>query len=242
MRRHSFTPVVVLGALVLGSAAKAETACAPGTSAIPDGSGSHDRTIVVAAGEPGSVLSDLRVTVTATHPWIGDLRLVLRHPSGTEVVLLDRPGFVDGGGAAGLGFPGPWGCGGDGLAVTFDDDGALDAETTCEVVGVAITGPRRPIDQLSTLLGRPAAGEWVLVASDLVSGDVGSLDGVCLEFELAPGTACPADLDGAGGVDGSDLAILLGGWGTECRGCPLDLTGDGIVDAADLGVLLGAWG
>lgn len=47
----------------------------------------------------------------------------------------------------------------------------------------------------------------------------------------------PADLDGNGAVDGADLAILLGGWGTGSA----DLTGDGTTDGADLAVLLGAW-
>ncbi|HMN97079.1 MAG TPA: hypothetical protein PKC43_11450 [Phycisphaerales bacterium] len=48
----------------------------------------------------------------------------------------------------------------------------------------------------------------------------------------------PADLNGDGVVDGADLGILLGAWGTAGPG---DLNGDGIVDGADLGILLGAW-
>ena len=48
------------------------------------------------------------------------------------------------------------------------------------------------------------------------------------------------DLDGDGGVGASDLAILLGAWGTlDPRA---DLNGDGTVNAADLAQLLGAWG
>ena len=39
-------------------------------------------------------------------------------------------------------------------------------------------------------------------------------------------------------VDGGDLAILLGSWGTSGPG---DLDGDGDVDGSDLAVLLGAW-
>jgi hypothetical protein len=48
----------------------------------------------------------------------------------------------------------------------------------------------------------------------------------------------PADYNDDGVVDGQDLGILLGGWGTA----ETDLTGDGTTDGADLGVLLGAWG
>jgi hypothetical protein len=43
-------------------------------------------------------------------------------------------------------------------------------------------------------------------------------------------------------VDGGDLAILLGYWGSDGGGFGLgDFDGSGTVDAADLGVLLGAW-
>ena len=49
---------------------------------------------------------------------------------------------------------------------------------------------------------------------------------------------CPADFTGDGQVNGADLGLLLGSWGTA----QADLTGDGNVDGADLGLLLGAWG
>lgn len=54
---------------------------------------------------------------------------------------------------------------------------------------------------------------------------------------IAP-PACTGDLDHSGTVDASDLAILLGGWGTATA----DIDGSGMTDAADLGILLGAWG
>lgn len=54
-------------------------------------------------------------------------------------------------------------------------------------------------------------------------------------------SACPADLDGSGAVDFSDLLSLLGTWG-PCPGCPDDLDGDGSIGLTDLLVLLGAWG
>ena len=46
------------------------------------------------------------------------------------------------------------------------------------------------------------------------------------------------DLNGDGLVDGADLAILLGAWGSEGPG---DLDGNGMVDGADLAMLLGFW-
>lgn len=48
----------------------------------------------------------------------------------------------------------------------------------------------------------------------------------------------PGDLNCDGVVDGADLGLLLGAWGSPGPG---DLNEDGIVDGADLGLLLGAW-
>jgi hypothetical protein len=58
------------------------------------------------------------------------------------------------------------------------------------------------------------------------------------KIRIEPEAGCPADINGDGTVDGSDLAALLAGWATSSP----DLNGDGIVDGADLAILLGAWG
>lgn len=63
-----------------------------------------------------------------------------------------------------------------------------------------------------------------------------------IDAVVAVRPAAPAgDLDGNGRIDGADLGILLGDWGS-CRGCASDLDGDGAVSGSDLGLLLGAWG
>ncbi len=54
--------------------------------------------------------------------------------------------------------------------------------------------------------------------------------------------SCLGDIDGSGGVDASDLAILLGGWGQSSSGAAGDLNTDCAVDASDLAILLGNWG
>jgi hypothetical protein len=48
----------------------------------------------------------------------------------------------------------------------------------------------------------------------------------------------PADLNNDNAVNATDLAILLGAWGTAGPG---DIDGNGLVNAADLAALLGAW-
>jgi polyhydroxybutyrate depolymerase len=51
---------------------------------------------------------------------------------------------------------------------------------------------------------------------------------------------CPADIDQSGAVDGGDMALLLGAWGTTDANADLD--GSGLVGAGDLSILLAAWG
>jgi hypothetical protein len=54
-------------------------------------------------------------------------------------------------------------------------------------------------------------------------------------------SACPADQNNDGVVNGADLGLLLGAWG-PCPNCRADINIDGVVNGADLGLLLGAWG
>jgi hypothetical protein len=64
------------------------------------------------------------------------------------------------------------------------------------------------------------------------------LTGGFLAAVAGGGPPCPADLDGNGVVDVTDLLLLLGAWGTP----DADITGDGITAVEDLLALLGAWG
>jgi hypothetical protein len=66
-------------------------------------------------------------------------------------------------------------------------------------------------------------------------GGTGTLTITCVQ---PPPPPCPADRNADGKVDGADLAVILGAWGTNGA----DLTGDNLTDGADLAVLLGAWG
>ncbi len=71
------------------------------------------------------------------------------------------------------------------------------------------------------------------------TGDQGAfLDWVSVRT-LAP--SVPGDLDTNGAVNGSDLGILLVGWGAAGTCAAADLNADGVVDAGDLGVLLANW-
>ena len=75
-------------------------------------------------------------------------------------------------------------------------------------------------------------------------GTVTDLGGACVMSscdDCPTSPACPADLDGNGFVDGTDLGNLLAAWG-QCPGCAADMNDDGFVSGIDLGVMLGAWG
>lgn len=75
-------------------------------------------------------------------------------------------------------------------------------------------------------------------ASALVN--IGPYSVVILSQGEPPAPPNPADVNGDGTVDGSDLAAVLGAWGTGAG--PADVNGDGMVNAADLAALLAAWG
>lgn len=53
--------------------------------------------------------------------------------------------------------------------------------------------------------------------------------------------ACPADADGNGQVDQSDIVMVLAAWG-PCNDCPADVDGDGIVGFPDLMQVLQDYG
>lgn len=64
-----------------------------------------------------------------------------------------------------------------------------------------------------------------------------------LMTDLRP-PGCLGDLNWDDQLDGADLSILLGSWGTcsEPSGCSADLNGDGVVGGVDLSIVLGFWG
>lgn len=211
---------------------------------IPDG-GVTERAFEVPGPASPQVITAARVRLEGIHPWVGDLRASLVHPSGLAITLIDRPGIPS------TGFPGPWGCGGDDFTCTLSDDAAAALESTCSFgPPPVLSGTLRPGTPLAALVGLPPEGTWRIVLEDAVAGDAGSLTLACVELTIAPdcdrdgipdACPCPADLDGNDSVDAADLAAILAAWG-PCASCPADLDGDGQVAASDLTATLAAWG
>lgn len=71
---------------------------------------------------------------------------------------------------------------------------------------------------------------------DLTGNDFGDPD----EYLVQDASACPADLNGDGVIDGGDLGTLLADW--DAISSNADINCDGTVDGGDLAQLLAAWG
>jgi len=82
----------------------------------------------------------------------------------------------------------------------------------------------------------------VLDTQSLVTTTVVNLAGASFRWIdlYTPPSNCPGDINIDGSVDASDIALLLGAWGTADQASDID--GDGVVAASDLATLLSAWG
>ncbi|MEE2906567.1 MAG: hypothetical protein VX527_01925 [Planctomycetota bacterium] len=139
----------------------------------------------------------------------------------------------------------------------------LDADPYDDTPGLAAANPMIPMDPNSNWTDLIGSGwDAVLEAYGQSAGGVGiDLADIGLEraryvrinvlesallspeidavVDVPP--ALPADLDGDGFVDVSDLLLLLASWGPVDPGHPGDLDDNGIVDVTDLLLLLEGW-
>ena len=166
-----------------------------GSKPIPDNN-STGVTSVVNVADPGAVKDvDVRIP-SLTHTFDGDLKIELTSPSGTTVVLANRPGGTTNSG--------------DNFTNTVFDD---EAATALGSGSPPYTGSFRPqADQLSRFDGEPQAGNWILKVADLASLDNGILHswghdisvGVC-DFVPPPAPGQPAGLVATPGADSVSL-------------------------------------
>ncbi len=145
--------------------------CSSPNLVIPDRGTVVDTITVLSSG----ILADLDVFVRIQHSYTGDLRVHLRHlDTGTARRLIDRPG----------GPPG-FGCSGDDIDATLDDEAASSVEEECVTPGpIAILGTFRPHRRLRNFDGEDVFGDWELVVSDLSLQETGAF----LEWCLIPST------------------------------------------------------
>ena len=74
----------------------------------------------------------------------------------------------------------------------------------------------------------------------LIEGFSGLILDWLFEHPKPEAVDCPADFNGDGSVDGTDLSLIVGFWGQKNQ--DLDLDEDGLIGGGDLAILLGSWG
>jgi len=98
--------------------------------------------------------------------------------------------------------------------------------------------------------GRSLAGVWELTGTIgqadagavLTAGSFQLVGGFWLATPPPPPPPCVGDTDGDRDVDLSDLAVVLGAFGTVSANMPGDLNGDGEVNLTDLAIVLSQFG
>ena len=100
-------------------------------------------------------------TVGLDHTWVGDLVVKLTSPSGTTVVLMNRPGGT--------------GNSGNNFCQTVLDDGAATSIQNIAVADAPWTGTFQPANPLAAFIGENADGTWVLNVSDNAFIDSGNV-------------------------------------------------------------------
>jgi hypothetical protein len=112
---------------------------------------------------------------------------------------------------------------------------STDGFKTLEFQIDSIAGTITSIDVPEGHLDESASYEWRVFAMN-PAGEVIATPG---SFTFS--TVIASDLNDDGFVNGSDLAFMLGSWGTSGKPVGADLNGDGIVNGADLATLLSEW-
>ncbi|MEO0422311.1 MAG: proprotein convertase P-domain-containing protein [Pseudomonadota bacterium] len=189
--------------------------CSTPGAGIPDNNpaGVTDELVVA----EGGTLTDLNVFLDITHTFVGDLSATLTHvDSGISVALMDRPGRVDTG----------FGCGGDDIAATLDDEAASPIEDECAAGIPTIDGSFTPNSPLSALDGQDLSGTWRLLVTDAAGQDTGTLNEWCLT-PVTEGGGDPTDTDMDGIPDDQDNCTL------RRNPTQRDTDGDGIGNICD---------
>lgn len=134
----------------------------------------------------------------------------------------------------------------DGLLVVGTAEGATDlaagraAIYRIDAATGTVSAPHVEIDGGETAFGCAVATDGRSVAIGAPAAGDGA-SGKVRALTPTPDPRTP-DLNGDGWVNGIDLGLLLGAYGSTGNALPEDLNRDGVVDSDDLGMLLAAWG
>jgi extracellular elastinolytic metalloproteinase len=166
------------------------------------------------------VITDLNVDINISHTYVGDITVTIKSPNGTTAVIIDRPGVP----------ASTFGCGGNDVLATFDDEAAIPVETQCAGTVPTISGLIIPQNPLSIFDGENTLGIWELNVFDSAGGDSGTINswGITFSYEVLS-TPLDVVLDATGNatINAEDLlysSTLDCGVATVTGGNPLAST------------------
>ena len=135
---------------------------------LPNGTTSISSDINVSGS---GTIDDINVSVDMPHAWVGDLIFTVSH-LGSNVTIIDRPGVP----------ASTFGCSGDDILATLDDEAATAVENQCAGSTPTINGTFSPNQALSAFDGASGDGTWTLTVEDAyTSADSGTLNGWSIE-------------------------------------------------------------
>ncbi len=253
-------PIGVLGGLSTQTFAYAGT---PGgiTTDVP-----RTRPITISGYEPAAIVTDVNFVIGGTtcsgavgatgvgisHPNVGDLQVDLVSPSGTLVNIMNQPGLATRGAS-----------GNNICQATFDDQGGFPSiQNISATASGPFTGNFSPNAPLSAFNGQSPNGDWLVRYFDVYpAADIGTFRAasVVLTVRSSPvcappltlPSACLADRNGDGTVDGADFIAFINSFsvadpavdpiadvaGTGSNG----LNADGIIDGNDFIAFINAF-
>jgi subtilisin-like proprotein convertase family protein len=139
------------------------------------------------------------------HTWVGDVFVQLTSPSGTQIVLIDRPGVPET----------LFGCDGENILVNLYDDAANtadDLENSCSSMP-AISGDYQPANSFAEFFNEPAAGAWTLTINDAVDLYGGVMNSWQLEVcAVVPSVSVLHPAPAACSGDSTSLEMLATGF------------------------------
>lgn len=174
---------LAIGAVLFAGQSIAMICSTSPNTAIPDGSGSATpgATASVFITVPATYvnpITDLDFLTQINHTYVGDLIVTLTSPAATTVTLIDRPGRP----------PATFGCSGNNINATMDDEAATLVENQCAGAVPTISGTHRPNGSLTAFDGQIPAGVWRIDVTDNAGQDTGTIisSGMCLDLTTVP--------------------------------------------------------
>ena len=125
--------------------------------------------------------------------------------------------------------------------VTYEDDSLPELPrltiSNCELVD------NRSVHEGGGIWVRPGFNSVDISNTTICDNTINNITGRFTDLGGNNLCICEGDFNGDGNVNGADLSVLLGFWGTcQLVDCAPDLNFDGLINGVDLSILLGSWG